>query len=351
MRQDVLLFIDNIFRFVQAGSEVSALLGRMPSAVGYQPTLATEMGALQERITSTQARRRSPRCRPSTCRPTTSPTRRRPRRSRTWTPRSCSTASIVEMGIYPAVDPLARPRASSTPDVVGQEHYDVAREVQRILQRYRELQDIITILGVEELPEADREIVAARAPHPALPFAAQLRGRAVHRHPRASTCRSTRPSRGFREIIEGRHDEVPEQAFMMAGSIDDVLEKAKRWASHGDTASKSEIRRTSATNTFPPAKIVTPCPGIRAAGRSSRGRAGPRRPADVLAHARAGMVCRLRQGAVRIVVVRGGILRTGRIDEGDMIVESGRVTDSWPATGQSQTGQPTVTQQADQDAR
>ena len=183
--QDVLLFIDNIFRFTQAGSEVSALLGRMPSAVGYQPTLGTEMGELQERITSTK-RGRSPRSRRSTSRPTTSPTRRRRRPSPTWTPppsfpgRSPSWGSTRRSTRWPP------PPASSIRAIVGEEHYAVARGVQLILQRYKDLQDIIAILGMDELSEEDKLVVArARKIQRFLsqPF---FVAEAVHRHSRAA---------------------------------------------------------------------------------------------------------------------------------------------------------------------
>ena len=157
-KQDVLLFIDNIFRFTQAGSEVSTLLGRMPSAVGYQPTLADEMGELQERITSTAATR-SPRCRRSTSPPTTTPTRRRPPRSPTWTPRPSCRARSPSLGIYPAVDPLTSTSRILDPQYVGAEHYNAAVRVKQILQRNKELQDIIAILGVDELSEEDKIIV------------------------------------------------------------------------------------------------------------------------------------------------------------------------------------------------
>jgi F-type H+/Na+-transporting ATPase subunit beta len=154
----VLLFIDNIFRFTQAGSEVSALLGRMPSAVGYQPTLGTEMGELQERITSTPTAR-SPRCRRSTCPPTTSPTPRPRRRSRTSTRRPCSRARSTEIGIYPAVDPLDSSSRILDPQSSASGTTGGAPEVQRILQRYKDLQDIIAILGMDELSEEDKIIV------------------------------------------------------------------------------------------------------------------------------------------------------------------------------------------------
>ena len=225
MRQDVLLFIDNIFRFVQAGSEVSALLGRMPSAVGYQPTLATEMGRLQERITSTK--RGSITSVQAVYVPADDITDPAP--ATTFAHLDASIVldrKIVEMGIYPAVDPLTSTSRILAPETVGQEHYDTAREVQRILQRFRELQDIIAILGIEELPDADRTIVhRARRIQRFLSqpnfVAEQFTGIPGQYVPIQETVR------GFREIIEGRYDEVPEQAFLMAGAISDVLKKAK----------------------------------------------------------------------------------------------------------------------------
>ncbi|MBN1556744.1 MAG: F0F1 ATP synthase subunit beta [Lentisphaerae bacterium] len=226
MRQDVLLFIDNVFRFVQAGSEVSALLGRMPSAVGYQPTLASEMGALQERIASTQ--RGSITSVQAVYVPADDITDPAP--ATTFAHLDASIVldrRIVEMGIYPAVDPLASNSRILSADVVGREHYDTARDVQRILQRYRELQDIITILGMEELPESDRQIVLrARRIQRFLSqpnfVAEQYTGLAGQYVPVEETVR------GFREIVDGRHDNVPEQAFMMAGALDQALEKAKQ---------------------------------------------------------------------------------------------------------------------------
>lgn len=225
MHQDVLLFVDNIFRFVQAGAEVSALLGRMPSAVGYQPTLATEMGSLQERITSTH--RGSITSVQAVYVPADDITDPAP--ATTFAHLDASIVldrKIVEMGIYPAFEPLSSTSRILSPDVVGEEHYATAREVQRILQRYGELQDIITILGVEELPESDREIVTrARRMQRFLSqpnFVAEqytgIPGQYV-------TVDET--VRGFKEIAEGKHDAVPEQAFMMNGTIDQVLEKAK----------------------------------------------------------------------------------------------------------------------------
>ena len=225
VRQDVLLFVDNVFRFVQAGSEVSALLGRMPSAVGYQPTLATEMGALQERITST--RRGSITSVQAVYVPADDITDPAP--ATTFAHLDASIVldrRIVEMGIYPAVDPLSSTSRILAPDVVGEEHYEAAREVQRVLQRYRELQDIITILGLEELPEADREtVIRARRIQRFLSqpnfVAEQYTGIPGQYVPVDETVD------GFRQILEGEHDKVPEQAFMMTGSIDGVLEKAK----------------------------------------------------------------------------------------------------------------------------
>ncbi len=224
-RQDVLLFVDNIFRFVQAGSEVSALLGRMPSAVGYQPTLATEMGTLQERITSTK--RGSITSVQAVYVPADDITDPAP--ATTFAHLDATIVldrKIVEMGIYPAVDPLTSGSRILAPDVIGQEHYDTAREVQRILQRYRELQDIITILGVEELPDADREVVLrARRIQRFLSqpnfVAEQFTGIPGQYVPITDTVR------GFREICDGKHDAIPEQAFMMVGSIDQVIKKAE----------------------------------------------------------------------------------------------------------------------------
>jgi len=229
--RDVLLFIDNIFRFSMSGSEVSALLGRMPSAVGYQPTLATEMGELQERITSTR---------------TGSITSMQavyvpaddysdPAPVATFTHLDATIAlerSIVEKGIYPAVDPLTSTSRILDPNIVGEEHYYVAREVQRILQRYQDLQDIIAILGIDELSEDDKLIVARARKIERFfsqPFFVAERftnipGRYV---PLAETVR------GFREILDGKCDDLPEQAFMMAGTIEDVREKAEQLGSQG----------------------------------------------------------------------------------------------------------------------
>ncbi|MBQ8511356.1 MAG: F0F1 ATP synthase subunit beta [Clostridia bacterium] len=223
--QDVLLFIDNIFRFTQAGSEVSALLGRMPSAVGYQPTLATEMGALQERITST--RRGSITSVQAVYVPADDYTDPAP--ATTFAHLDATTAlarSIASQGIYPAVDPLESTSRILTPEVVGEEHYRVAREVQRILQRYKELQDIIAIMGMDELAEEDRLTVSrARKIQRFLsqPFhvAETFNGMAGKYVPLKETIR------GFREIIEGRCDDLPESAFLYVGTIDEVRANVK----------------------------------------------------------------------------------------------------------------------------
>ena len=223
--KDVLLFIDNIFRFTQAGSEVSALLGRMPSAVGYQPTLATEMGALQERITSTK--HGSIPSVQAVYVPADDLTDPAP--ATTFAHLDATTVlsrSIASQGIYPAVDPLESTSRILTPDVVGQEHYEVAREVQRILQRYTELQDIIAIMGIDELSDEDKLTVArARKMQRFLsqPFsvAEQFTGYQGRYVPLKETVR------GFKEIIEGKHDDIPESAFLFAGTIDEVVEKAR----------------------------------------------------------------------------------------------------------------------------
>ncbi len=225
MGQDVLLFIDNIFRFTQAGSEVSALLGRMPSAVGYQPTLATEMGALQERITSTK--RGSITSVQAVYVPADDLTDPAP--ATTFAHLDATTVlsrTISSLGIYPAVDPLDSDSRMLSPAVVGEEHYDIARKVQKILQRYKELQDIIAILGMDELSDEDKTTVArARRIQNFLsqPFtvAEQFTGIAGKYVPLAETVR------GFKEIIEGKHDNLPESAFLFVGSIDEVIEKAK----------------------------------------------------------------------------------------------------------------------------
>ena len=224
--QDVLLFIDNIFRFTQAGSEVSALLGRMPSAVGYQPTLATEMGALQERITSTH--KGSITSVQAVYVPADDLTDPAP--ATTFAHLDATTVlsrKIVEQGIYPAVDPLASTSRILEADIVGEEHYEVARAVQGILQRYKELRDIIAIMGMDELSDEDKLIVArARKVQRFLsqPFsvAEQFTGYQGKYVPLKETIR------GFKEIIEGKHDDLPESAFLFVGSIDEAVAKAKK---------------------------------------------------------------------------------------------------------------------------
>ncbi len=225
MHQDVLLFIDNIFRFTQAGSEVSALLGRMPSAVGYQPTLGTDMGELQERITSTKSG--SITSIQAVYVPADDYTDPAP--AATFAHLDATTElsrPIAEMGIYPAVDPLTSTSTILAPEIVGEEHYKVARRVQEILQKYKELQDIIAILGMDELSEEDRLTVErARKIQKFLsqPFhvAEQFTGFKGKYVPLEETIRS------FKEILEGKHDAIPEQAFYMVGNIDEVIAKAK----------------------------------------------------------------------------------------------------------------------------
>jgi F-type H+/Na+-transporting ATPase subunit beta len=226
--RDVLLFIDNIFRFSMSGSEVSALLGRMPSAVGYQPTLATEMGALQERITST----RSGSITSMQAVYVPADDYSDPAPVATFTHLDATIAlerSIVEKGIYPAIDPLSSTSRILDPQVVGEDHYTTAREVQRVLQRYKDLQDIIAILGIDELSEDDKLLVArARKVERffSQPFfvARQFTGLDGRYVPLRETVR------GFREILDGKHDDLPEQAFMMAGGIEDVGAAAERLA-------------------------------------------------------------------------------------------------------------------------
>ena len=224
--QDVLLFIDNIFRFTQAGSEVSALLGRVPSAVGYQPTLATEMGALQERITSTK--KGSITSVQAVYVPADDLTDPAP--ATTFAHLDATTVlsrSIAELGIYPAVDPLESTSRIMDPLILGKEHYETARGVQEVLQRYKELQDIIAILGMDELADSDKLIVnRARKIQRFLsqPFsvAEQFTGMEGKYLPLKETIR------GFREILEGKHDEIPEQMFLFAGGIDEVVEKYEK---------------------------------------------------------------------------------------------------------------------------
>ena len=226
MKQDVLLFIDNIFRFTQAGSDVSALLGRMPSAVGYQPTLATEMGQLQERITSTK--QGSITSIQAVYVPADDYTDPAP--ATTFAHLDATTnleRRIAAMGIYPAVDPLASTSRALSPDIVGQEHYDVARRVQMMLQRYRELQDIIAILGMDELSDEDKKVVhrarriqlfLSQSFHVAEQFTG-LKGAYV---PVAETVRA------FKEILDGKHDDLPEEAFRLVGTIEQAIEKANK---------------------------------------------------------------------------------------------------------------------------
>ena len=232
--QDVLLFIDNIFRFTQAGSEVSALLGRMPSAVGYQPTLATEMGALQERITSTK--KGSITSVQAVYVPADDLTDPAP--ATTFAHLDATTVlsrAISSLGIYPAVDPLESTSRILAPEIVGTGHYEVARQVQSILQRYKELQDIIAIMGMDELSDEDKLIVArARKVQRFLsqPFsvAEQFTGMEGKYVPLKETIR------GFKEIIEGKHDDLPESAFLFVGTIEEAVEKAKKVNEHGDVS-------------------------------------------------------------------------------------------------------------------
>ncbi|MFZ0446030.1 MAG: F0F1 ATP synthase subunit beta [Bacillus sp. (in: firmicutes)] len=224
--QDVLLFIDNIFRFTQAGSEVSALLGRMPSAVGYQPTLATEMGRLQERITSTN--KGSVTSIQAIYVPADDYTDPAP--ATTFAHLDATTnleRKLSEMGIYPAVDPLASTSRALSPEIVGEEHYDVARQVQQTLQKYRELQDIIAMLGMDELSDEDKQVVArARRIQNFLSqnfhVAEQFTGQKGSYVPVKETVK------GFKEILEGKYDHLPEDAFRLVGRIEEVLEKAKQ---------------------------------------------------------------------------------------------------------------------------
>jgi F-type H+-transporting ATPase subunit beta len=232
--QDVLLFIDNIFRFTQAGAEVSALLGRMPSAVGYQPTLASEMGEMQERITTTK--RGSITSVQAIYVPADDYTDPAP--ATTFAHLDASTAlsrQISELGIYPAVDPLTSTSRILDPRVLGEDHYNTAREVQRVLQRYKELQDIIAILGMEELSEEDKLTVArARKLQRFLsqPFfvAEQFTGMEGRYVELSDTIR------GFQEIVDGKHDELPEQAFLYVGTIEEAVEKAKKMREEEEAA-------------------------------------------------------------------------------------------------------------------
>ena len=229
--QDVLLFIDNIFRFTQAGSEVSALLGRMPSAVGYQPTLATEMGALQERITSTK--KGSITSVQAVYVPADDLTDPAP--ATTFTHLDATTVlsrDIASQGIYPAVDPLDSTSRILSPELVGREHYETARAVQRVLQRYQELQDIIAIMGMDELSDEDKQTVSRarrvqRFLSQSFSVAEQFTGMKGQYVPLKETLR------GFQAILAGKCDDIPESCFLFAGTIDEVYEKAGRSASEG----------------------------------------------------------------------------------------------------------------------
>ncbi|WP_040538047.1 F0F1 ATP synthase subunit beta [Lentilactobacillus parafarraginis] len=238
--QDVLLFIDNIFRFTQAGSEVSALLGRIPSAVGYQPTLATEMGQLQERITSTK--KGAITSIQAVYVPADDYTDPAP--ATTFAHLDATTnleRSLTQQGIYPAVDPLASTSSALAPEIVGQEHYDVATEVQHVLQRYRELQDIISILGMDELSDEEKTIVnrARRIQFflsQSFSVAEQFTGLPGKYVPVSDTVK------GFKEILEGKYDDIPEDAFRNCGPIEDVLANAKKMQGelHGDSSDEKQ---------------------------------------------------------------------------------------------------------------
>src|SRR5712691_1266089 len=224
--KDVLLFIDNIFRFTQAGSEVSALLGRMPSAVGYQPTLGTEMGELQERITSTKSG--SITSVQAIYVPADDYTDPAP--VTTFAHLDATTVlsrQLVELGIYPAVDPLDSTSRILDPQIVGEEHYNVARGVQAILQRYKDLQDIIAILGMDELSEDDK-LTVARARKIQKFLSQPFNVAEAFTGTKGKYVKLTDTVRGFKEVIEGKHDDLPEQAFYMVGGIEEVLEKAER---------------------------------------------------------------------------------------------------------------------------
>jgi len=223
--QDVLFFIDNIFRFTQAGSEVSALLGRMPSAVGYQPTLATEMGKLQERITSTKEG--SITSIQAVYVPADDYTDPAP--ATTFTHLDATTnlsRKISEEGIYPAVDPLASTSRALSPEIVGQEHYDIAREVQRTIQRYNELLDIIAILGMDELSEDDK-LVVHRARRIRLFLSQNFHVAEQFTGQKGTYVPVEKTVQGFKEILEGKYDHLPEEAFRLVGSIEDVIKKAE----------------------------------------------------------------------------------------------------------------------------
>jgi F-type H+/Na+-transporting ATPase subunit beta len=226
--KDVLLFIDNIFRFTQANSEVSALLGRMPSAVGYQPTLSTDLGELQERITTTK--KGSITSVQAIYVPADDLTDPAP--ATTFAHLDATTVlsrPLTEIGIYPAVDPLDSTSRILDPNIVGEEHYKVARHVQEVLQRYKDLQDIIAILGMDELSEEDKQVVA-RARKVQKFLSQPMNVAEAFTNTKGEYVKLADTIRGFKEIIEGKHDDVPEQAFYMVGTIEQVLEKAKKLA-------------------------------------------------------------------------------------------------------------------------
>lgn len=225
-KQDVLLFIDNIFRFIQAGSEVSALLGRMPSAVGYQPTLATEVGKLQERITSTKYG--SITSIQAVYVPADDYTDPAPATIFSHLDSTTNLSrKLIEQGIYPAVDPLASTSRALAPHIVGKEHYEVARRVQQTIQRYHELLDIIAILGMDELSDEDK-LVVHRARRIQLFLSQNMHVAEQFTNVKGSFVKLQDTVRGFKEILEGKHDDLPEEAFSMVGTIEDAIEKAKR---------------------------------------------------------------------------------------------------------------------------
>ena len=271
--KDVLLFIDNIFRFTQAGSEVSALLGRMPSAVGYQPTLLTEMGELQERITSTK--KGSITSVQAIYVPADDYTDPAP--ATTFAHLDATTnlsRAIVEIGIYPAVDPLASSSRILDPRIIGEEHYTVARDVKQVLQRYKDLQDIIAILGIDELSDDDKlAVTRARKIQKFLsqPFfvAEQFTGKPGKYVPIADTVR------GFKEIVEGKHDHLPEQAFFMVGGIEEAVANAEAAAGHGvrpeGNRAPWRFRRISRSRSLPPTGLWATRPSTRSRFRGPRG--------------------------------------------------------------------------------
>jgi len=244
-KQDVLLFIDNIYRYVLAGMEVSALLGRMPSAVGYQPTLATEMGELEERITSTK--KGSITSFQAIYVPADDYTD--PGVVTTFGHLDAVIAlerALTEQGLYPAVDPLASTSRILTPSVVGEEHYRVAREVQRVLQRYKDLQDIIAILGIEELSEEDK-LMVTRARRIQRFLSQPMFVTEVFTGRKGKYVSVKETVRGFKEILEGKYDDLPEQAFYMVGTIDEVVEQAKKLTGEGEVAEEKKQEEAEET--------------------------------------------------------------------------------------------------------